>query len=141
LLAAKAAAAGPFGPAVTTGAATKTAGPPPDWIIELVKASMAAKAAKGTPFGASPAAAAPPSFSYKRDVSGGPPPPPAAPPAPQPQQLLAPFNPFFAPYPQFQPSPVASAPQAATPPVQMPMVPMYGPPMVSPFVPYWKMMG
>lgn len=133
---------------MTTGAASKPAGPPPDWIIQLVQAGMASKAAKGTPFGASPAAAGPPAFNYsaaKRDLSAasGAPAPAASAPAQQqqPQQPLA-FSPFFAPYPQLQAVP-PPAPQAGPPPPppQVPLMPMMYPPMLPPFVPYWKVMG
>ncbi len=146
LISAKAAAtAGLFAPDVTSGAATKTAGPPPDWIISLIQSNMAAKAAAAKAAAAKPTyGAIPPSAAYnfsqaKRDLSSSGPSGSsvsAQQPLPQqPQMAMAPFNPFFAPYPQLVSAPQQQSALPLAPPVPFPMMPMM-PPM-----PYWKFVG
>jgi len=147
LIDAKALAAGPFAPAVMMGAATKTpaAGSPPDWIMGLIQANMAAKAAaaKPTPYGASSAAYPPaaPAYNYsvaKRDLAGASTPSVPAPVQQQPQAIAMPqFNPFFAPYPQPMMQPLAppATPVAGAVPAPMPMMPM----MYSSIMPFWKL--
>jgi len=144
LIDAKAAAAGPFAPLVSGGAATKTA-PPPAWIMDMINAQIASKAAKAGPFGVGPSAPPGPQPSWgtpaKRDVGDASAPATQASPAPQPMTLAA-FNPFFGPYGPMQmaapPAPLAAAPNSPAP-AMMPM-PIY-PGMLPPFMPYWKMMG